>query len=131
MPTEMRMLLFSSILGLCQILLQAATSTGQRGLKWNASARDGEAKPLTGYAARLDRALNNFKETFPLFIAAVLMASSLQTYDSLTAIGSQIYFWGRVVYLPLYAFAIPYVRSLVWSISVFGILLIFFSVATN
>jgi uncharacterized MAPEG superfamily protein len=39
--------------------------------------------------------------------------------------GAQVYFWGRVAYVPLYAFGIRQIRSLVWLVSTAGLLAIF------
>jgi uncharacterized MAPEG superfamily protein len=38
--------------------------------------------------------------------------------------GSQLYFWMRVVYLPLYAVGVPFLRTIVWLASAVGILLV-------
>lgn len=124
MSIELRMLLWSVILGLVQIALAAAASVGQRGLGWAASARDGEVAPLTGMAGRLDRARGNFLETFPFFAALVLALVALQRMDATSAWGAQLYFWARLVYVPVYAAGIPYLRTLVWAVSVVGIVLL-------
>jgi uncharacterized MAPEG superfamily protein len=81
-------------------------------------------EPLHGVAGRLDRSLRNFLETFPLFAAAVLATTAVGRHNALTEWGAQLYFWGRVAYLPLYAAGIPLVRSLVWNIAAAGILLL-------
>ena len=60
MTVEIQMLAWSVALGLVQILLAAALMTHQRGLKWNTGARDGKAAPLSGVAARMERASHNF-----------------------------------------------------------------------
>lgn len=73
MTIEWKML-GSIILGLTHVLGAATLATYQRGLKWNASNRDGEAKPLSGAAARATRASLNFLETFPFFAAAIMLA---------------------------------------------------------
>lgn len=122
MPVEIQMLAWSIALGLAQVLFAATLMTRQRGLKWNASARDGEARPLTGVAARVDRASKNFLETFPFFAAAVLAVVVSQRGDADTAFGAQVYFWARLAYLPIYAAGIPYLRTLVWAASLWGLL---------
>jgi len=124
MSIEIRMLAWSIVLGFVQLLLAATTMTMQRGSKWNASARDGTPPPLVGVAGRLDRAFRNFLETFPFFAAAVLAVVWAQRLDGHTALGAQLYFWARVVYIPLYAAGIPYVRSLVWAIAMIGVVLV-------
>jgi uncharacterized MAPEG superfamily protein len=75
-------------------------------------------------AGRLDRALKNFGETFPLFVAAVLCAHLADRHNALTIWGAHLYFWAPLVYLPLYAFGVPLVRSLVWNVAVLGIVLL-------
>lgn len=122
MPTEIQMLAWAIVLGIAQLLLAAVAMTRQRGLKWNASARDREPGPLTGVAARLDRALRNFMETFPFFAAAAIAVVVTGNDGPASALGAQLYFWARVIYLPLYAFGVPYLRSLVWTVSLWGIL---------
>lgn len=121
---EVRMLAWSVLLGFVHLFAAATLMTGQRGLRWNASARDGAPAPLTGVAGRLERANRNFLETFPFFAAAALAVAATGRGDAMTAFGAQLYFWARVIYLPLYAAGIPYVRSLVWTASVAGVLLV-------
>ncbi len=75
-------------------------------------------------AGRLDRALRNFLETFPLFAAVVLAAHVSETHNALTEWGVRLYLWGRVAYVPLYAAGVPLVRSLVWNVATVGIVLI-------
>lgn len=124
LPIELRMLAWATVLGLVQLFAAAALMTRQRGVQWNAGARDGVPTPLTGIAGRLDRAQRNFLETFPLFAATALAVALTGRGDAMTALGAQLYFWARVVYVPIYAAGISYVRSLVWVASVAGMLLV-------
>ncbi len=124
MTTELCILAWSVLLGLAHIALAATGSLAQRGLDWAAGSRDGEAKPLTGIAARLDRARGNFLETFPLFAVAVLAAFALNRHTGMTVLGAQLYFWARLAYLPAYLVGIPYLRSLIWAISLTGIVML-------
>ncbi|MES2854690.1 MAG: hypothetical protein V4692_02450, partial [Bdellovibrionota bacterium] len=64
MTIELWILAASAGLGLIQILLAISAVTRQRGTEWNVGARDAIQAPPTGVAGRLDRASNNFKETF-------------------------------------------------------------------
>ncbi len=121
MDIEIRMLAWAVVLGLVQLLLAAAGMTLQRGVKWNASARDGEARPLAGVPGRLDRAWRNFLETFPFFAAAALAVIATGRQGQTSALAVQLYFWARVLYVPVYAAGIPYLRSVVWGVSMLGI----------
>ncbi|SRR5690554_6284584 len=124
MPMEIQWLGWSILLGVAQLFIAATLMTRQRGLKWNASARDADPPPLTGVAGRADRALRNFLETFPFFAAAVLAVVATGSGDAVTALGAAVYFWARVVYVPLYLAGIPYLRSLVWAVSLLGMLMV-------
>jgi uncharacterized MAPEG superfamily protein len=93
-------------------------------VRWTASARDHELAPLTGVAGRLDRALRNFSETFPLFAALLLAAQAIGRHSWLTEAGAILYFFARLAYLPLYVFGVPIVRSLVWNVAALGMALL-------
>ena len=120
----MRMLTLSVVLGIVQIIATSHATSLQRGYRWTASPRDAKVEPLRGVAGRLNRALRNFSETFPLFAAAVLAAQLAGTHNALTVWGAQLYFWARVAYVPLYAAGVPLIRSLVWNVGTIGIMLL-------
>jgi uncharacterized MAPEG superfamily protein len=56
--------------------------------------------------------------------AAILIVTFADRTDWLTEIGAIVWLAARIVYLPLYAMGIPRVRTLVFLISVLGILLV-------
>lgn len=124
MTFELKILALSIVLGLVQIVMAAHAASLQRGYRWTASARDTAMPPLTGVAGRLDRALKNFLETFPLFAAAVLIAHIAGRNGELTYWGVQLYFWARLAYVGLYGFGVAFVRSLAWNVATLGIVLI-------
>jgi len=124
MTIELKILAWTLVLAFVQILLFDFARTGQYGLKWNTGPRDEAMPPLSARAERLQRAQNNLFETLPLFIAAVLIAHVANRDNEWTELGSQIYFWGRVVYVPLYAFGVRQIRSLVWLISLAGLIMV-------
>jgi uncharacterized MAPEG superfamily protein len=121
---ELKMLTFSVVLGLVQIVAASHTASLQRGYRWSASSRDEDVPALRGVAGRQDRALSNFVETFPLFAAVVLAAHVSDTHNALTEWGARLYFWARVAYVPLYAVGVPLIRSLVWNVATIGIVLL-------
>src|SRR5262250_2535768 len=102
MNLELAMLAASCALCLIQIIIASHAASRQRGYRWIASARDSEVAPLMGTAARLERALRNFLETFPVFVAAVLLVHVLGRETALSEWGAGLYFSARLVYLPLY-----------------------------
>ena len=124
LSTELKMLFYSAILGIIQLLIAASLATSQRGVKWNLSPRDEKQPELTGVAGRMDRAFKNFMETFPFFIAAILIVQITQMQSSASTYGAMIYFWARLIYVPLYAAGIPVVRTLVWSLAFIGIIMV-------
>jgi len=124
MTPALTVLVWTLILAFVQILLFDFARTGQYGLKWNTSPRDGEMPPLNPVANRLKRAQDNLYETLPLFIAAVLIAHVAGRETANVVLGAQIYFWGRVIYVPLYAFGVPQIRSLVWLVSTAGLIMV-------
>ena len=127
MTLELKMLALSIVLGLVQIVLASHAASLQRGYAWTASSRDASVPMLTGVAGRLERALRNFVETFPLFAAAVLTAHAAGTHSWMTEWGVQLYFWARVSYVAFYAAGVFLVRSLVWNVAALGIVLLLLS----
>ena len=124
MTTELTYLAWTLVLTLVYIGLPSQLRTVETGTAYNASPRDEEGPPVGVITGRLQRAQKNLFETLPIFIAAVLIAHLGGREGSLSAWGVALYFWARVVYLPLYAFGVPYVRSLVWLVSLAGLIMV-------
>ena len=59
----------------------------QSGYRWTAGPRDEILPPLSGVAGRLERALRNLLETFPLFATAVLVAHIANVHNWMTEWG--------------------------------------------
>ena len=121
MTIGLMMAAWTLVLAFAQILLFDIARTSQYGLKWNTGPRDGEMPPLSDRAQRLKRAQDNLFETLPLFLGAVLIAHVAGKENETTALGAQIYFWARVAYVPLYAWGVPYLRSVAWAVGVIGL----------
>ena len=123
-PVELKLLLAAVIVGLVQIVWAAAAGGGgERDMKWLLGPRD-DARPVGVVAARLNRALTNFLETFPLFAAALLACDVAGKFGPLTYYGAILYVAGRAIFVPIYAAGLPVVRTLVWTASMVGIVLV-------
>ena len=73
-------------------------------------------------ASRGHPAVSSVLAPFPFYVAAVLAVTLTGRTHAETALGVQLYFWARVVYVPLYAAGIPYVRTLACAVSLVGLL---------
>lgn len=124
LSVELTMLALASVLGIFQLFIYAIWVNHEKGLEWNLSARDEPGKPVSKVAGRLERAFRNFMETYPFFAAAVIVAAIARKDSSLTFWGTQIYLAARIVYLPLYAFGVPVLRTVVWLISLGGLAIV-------
>jgi len=124
MTTEYQMLLWTVVLGLAQLVIHVLAAIKVRGLGWALGPRDAAMPRLEGVGGRLDRAFYNLLETFPFFAAVVLVAGTMDVHSALTVWGAQLFFWARVVYIPVYAVGLPVLRTGIWGLSVVGIVLI-------
>jgi uncharacterized MAPEG superfamily protein len=119
--TELLGLTAAAILGLMHIVLAAHSASLQRGYRWTSGPRDEPLPPLGGIAGRLARANANYLETFPFFAAGVVAGLATGTHSPWSKWGAILYIAGRVAYLPLYAFGVFLVRSMVWNVATAGI----------
>lgn len=120
MTIELTYLAWAVVLGLIHAIATGQFTTFQKGLPYALSARD-EKQPLEGVGARVERAFANYMQTFPFFAAAILAAHAAGRHSGLTTTGAALYFWSRVIYVPLYATAIPIARTLAFLGGVTGI----------
>ena len=127
MHPDLIMLAFTLILAIVQIAWAAVARTNETGLKWNAGPRDGEAPSVGSVAGRLMRAQANLFETLPIFIGAVLIAQIADKAGPLTMWGAHLYFFGRLIYLPLYRFGVTGLRTLAFIASLAGIVMILYA----
>lgn len=124
MTTELTVLAWGCLLALVHIVAAVQVKTRQYGTKWNMGPRDEDLPPARPIVGRLARAQANFFETFPVMIAAVMIASAAQLTDKWTGIGAWLWLGARVAYLPLYALGVPVLRSLAWVASLVGIVMV-------
>jgi uncharacterized MAPEG superfamily protein len=77
-----------------------------------------EPSPLAG---RAERTARNTLENFVLFAAIALVAQAAAAQSPQLLVGAQLFFWSRVVYIPVYYAGIKYLRTAVWATSIVGL----------
>lgn len=131
MSIEAWTLFGAMILGLVHMTAASFTFKAQVGNAYTVGARDQDLRPA-GVAGRLDRAQRNFLETFPIFAAAVLLLEVLdRTGGGLSVWGAGIYLAGRVLFLPLYAAGLPWIRTFSWNFATLGLVLVMAAVVVD
>ena len=124
MKPELVWLLWAVALTFAQMLIAVSGATLQVGLPKLASNREGLGL-CTGWAGRAQRAHHNMLENLALFTALVLIAVVSNKTNATTLLGAQMFVWARLAYVVVYLAGIPWLRTLVWLVSVVGLLLIF------
>ncbi|HEX2764693.1 MAG TPA: MAPEG family protein [Allosphingosinicella sp.] len=124
MNTELTVLAWGCLLAFVHIFIAVRFKTRQYGTKWNVGPRDEELPPPQPIVGRLARAQANFFETFPIYAAAALIVTVAHLESKWTAIGAWTWLAARILYLPLYAAGVPYLRSLAFIVSIAGIALV-------
>ena len=123
MSMDLKYLLFTVILAFVQVVIAAAAANQEVGLTTLAGNREGLA-PLTGFAGRAKRAHLNMLENIALFAPLVLVAAVAGKANASTAMGALIFFWARLVYAVVYLIGVPWLRTVVWFVSVIGMVII-------
>lgn len=100
---------------------------GSVGNAWTMGPRDVAPRPGR-FSGRARRALWNFIETAPAFLALALVAELAERTGELVSWGIVLYLVGRVLYLPAYVSGLPYLRTLCWLVATGGLALMFVGV---
>ena len=73
-------------------------------------------KPQSPWAQRLMKAHGNAVENLVVFAALVLAAQVAGVSSSAIATAAMVYFWARLVHVLAYTFAVPWVRTLAFTL---------------
>jgi uncharacterized MAPEG superfamily protein len=124
MTPELMYLVWSVALTFVLVVIAVLGATLEVGLSTLAGNREGLPE-MKGWAGRAARAHRNMLESLVLFAALVLVAQIVGARNAMTLLGAQLFFWGRVAHAVIYIAGIPWLRTLAWTVSVVGLLLIF------
>ena len=86
---------------------------------------DPAPRPVPLWGKRADRVYLNAIETFAPFAALVILIQLTGKADATTAFWTQSFFWLRVVHAIVYWTAIPYIRTLVFTLGYVAVIGLF------
>jgi uncharacterized MAPEG superfamily protein len=86
---------------------------------------DPKTRPLPPWGERTHRAYLNAVETFAPFAALVIAAQLTGKADAMTAFWATAYFWLRLAHAVVFWFAIPYIRTVLFTLGFVAIIGIF------
>ncbi|MDH3645458.1 MAG: MAPEG family protein [Gammaproteobacteria bacterium] len=95
-----------------------------RGVK-DAVGYPANPKPMAEWAQRLKSAHYNSVENLVLFATVVLVAHVAGVTNEATAVCAMTYFWARIVHTVVYAFAVPWLRTLSFAVAWLALLCFF------
>ncbi|HET7527645.1 MAG TPA: MAPEG family protein [Burkholderiaceae bacterium] len=75
-----------------------------------------DPKPQSPWAQRLIKAHYNAVENLVVFAALVLLAHAVGLSSPAIGTAAVVYFWARVVHALAYTFAVPWVRTLAFTV---------------
>ena len=119
MSVELTMLVYSTLLFLVIILVQAGLAIGQNGLLAQAGSRDNLPEP-TVLRQRLQRLTGNMQENLVMFAAVVLVAQAAGISNDTTVMAAQLFFYARVAHAIVYGFGWPMIRPAFYFVSLYG-----------
>jgi uncharacterized MAPEG superfamily protein len=124
MTTDLWMLVWSSLFCVLMPFVYVG-GLGQvpGGFAWGFGNRDNPLE-LPPWAARAKRGHANMVENLAPFAALVLVAHVAGKANETTALGSELFFWGRVAHFLVYTLGIPYLRTAVFAVASVGELMI-------
>lgn len=109
MSMELTLLLWTVALTIVQAAICAVGGIGKVGLVTMAGNRE-SGPTLDGWVGRANRAHRNMLESLVLFTILVLIGHAVDISTANTVLGAQLFFWARVVYVPVYIIGLPWVR---------------------
>jgi uncharacterized MAPEG superfamily protein len=116
MTTELNYLAYTALLTATLWIPYIVSQVATNGLLRPANYVDPAPRPVPLWGRRADRAHLNAVESFAPFAALVLVAHVAGREDAMTAFWAMAFFWLRVVHALVYWFAVPFVRTIVFTL---------------
>jgi len=128
MTTDLKYLAFTAILTAALWIPYVITQVTTNGPLAPPNYADPTPRPVPLWGKRADRAYLNAVECFAPFAALVIIAHVTGKADAMTAFWAMGFFWLRLAHAVVYLLAIPYVRTLVFTLGFVCVVGIFWEV---
>ena len=116
MSADLKYLAFTAMLTAALWIPYVVAQVATNGFLKPPNYVDPTPRPLPLWGKRADRTYLNAVETFAPFAALVLVAHVAGKANAMTAFWAMAFFWLRVIHAVVYLAAIPYIRTLVFTL---------------
>ena len=128
MTADLRYLAFTALLTASLWIPYVVAQVVTNGFLARQNYVDPTPRPVPLWGKRADRAYLNAVETFAPFAAVVIIAHLAGKANAMTAFWAAWFFWMRVAHAAVYFAAIPYIRTLVFTLGYVAVVGIFWEV---
>jgi uncharacterized MAPEG superfamily protein len=126
MSTDLKYLAFTALLTASLWIPYVVAQVMSNGPLQPANYVDPTQRPLPAWGKRADRVYINAIETFAPFAALVLLIQVTGKANGTTAFLTMSFFWLRVAHAVVYWAAIPYVRTIIFTLGYVAVLGLFY-----
>jgi uncharacterized MAPEG superfamily protein len=116
MSVELKYLAFTAVLTAALWIPYIVCQVTTNGFLSGENYVDPTPRPVPLWGQRANRAHINAVETFAPFAALVLIAHVAGKESAMTAFWTMAFFWLRLAHAAVYWFAVPFVRTLVFTL---------------
>lgn len=123
MLTNVQSLVLSALLTWLMVMTASALRAKlwtPAGIVYGVGNRDRPVE-ATIVAGRAERAARNMLDNVVLLVALMFAERLAGHAGSEASLGATLFFWARLVYWPVYLAGIPYLRTVVWGVSLAGL----------
>jgi uncharacterized MAPEG superfamily protein len=128
MSTDLKYLAYTAMLTAALWIPYIVCQVMSNGLLTPTNYVDPAPRPVPLWGKRADRTYVNAVETFAPFAALVIVAHLSGKANAMTAFWSVCFFWLRLAHAVVYLLAIPYVRTLIFTLGFVAVAGIFWEV---
>jgi uncharacterized MAPEG superfamily protein len=128
MTTDLKYLAYTAMLTAALWIPYVVSQVMANGFLTPANYKDPTPRTVPLWGKRADRAYLNAVEVFAPFAALVVIVQLTGKADATTAFWAMWFFWMRLAHAVVYLLAIPYVRTLVFTLGFVAIAALFWRV---